>query len=663
MAPEQLTGQSLDMRSDVYSMGVVLFEMLSGRAPFHAKEIVQLGLAILTKPAPLLIHVDRSIPAGLSEIVGRALEKEPSRRFQSAKELHDALLSGAHPVEFVARSTAGPAPTLDRSEESTLPGQDITKWEAQQTRSAPRGVVIAVLPLTTPPNDPECEYMAAGIAEVLISNIGGIPDVTVISRYATLEYRDAPRDLQKIARNLGISHMVEGSLQREHDRLRVVVNVINAGSNTVGWSRRFDGSVSNVFALQSEVTEAVLSALQIITGDSGKQLPARLPTSDPDAFADYAQARALSERPDIPGNLDRAEEFFLAAIRKDSRFTLAHAGLGQLYWTKFRHRKESAWTAKAMECLMEALRIDPKQPFVREVLATIYRGTGRLAAAAEELRQTLSLQPNNDEAHCLLAQVLAESGNVDAAISEMNEAIGLRPHYALHHMRLGRICYSAGRYPGAIAAFTKATELQPDNAWPFQMLGTAYHSSGDAGRALENYQKSVFLLPTAPAQTNIGMIYYSQNRFAEALAAYENAVKLSPNNPVHHRNAGDALLRMGKAEWAHESYLRAVQLTEELLKVNPNNAEFLSRLAVYYAKLGRFEEAQRCAAQALELNPADVSVIYRKAVVHARAGQPEPALQCLKQALDKGYSRALVLDDDDFAELRDSTEFTALVRK
>jgi tetratricopeptide (TPR) repeat protein len=159
------------------------------------------------------------------------------------------------------------------------------------------------------------------------------------------------------------------------------------------------------------------------------------------------------------------------------------------------------------------------------------------------------------------------------------------------------------------------------------------------------------------------MIYFSQNRFEEALSAYENAVKLSPNNPVHHRNAGDTLLRMGQKERARESYLRSVQLTEELLKVNPNNPELLSRLAVYYAKLGRFEEAQRRAEQALQLNPADVTVIYRKAAVHARAGQPEPALQCLKQALDKGYSRALVLDDDDFAELRDSTEFTALVRK
>ena len=368
----------------------------------------------------------------------------------------------------------------------------------------------------------------------------------------------------------------------------------------------------------------------------------------------------LLERKDIPNNLTRSIELLDQALSQDPRFALAQAALGEAYWERYHQSAETQWTFKALSSLAEALRLEPNQCDVRRTLARIYRGTGRNEEALEELQLALKVEPGNDETHRNLGNVLFDLGRRDEALEYFEQAIRLRPNFWENHRELGKAWYRMGQYDRAIVSLSRVVELQPDSAWGFQMLGAAYYVIGEIETALLNYERSMAIAPTATAASNIGTIWYSKKNYVEALKFYELAIRLKPNKPLHYRNRGDAYLKLDHREKARESYERAAQLGEELIRVNPKDAEELSRLAVYEAKLSRFDSARRHAAEASNYDPLRVEILYRAAVVHALAGDMQQAAAQVKLAVDRGFSFYIVREDDDLRELRESEPFIAL---
>ena len=366
------------------------------------------------------------------------------------------------------------------------------------------------------------------------------------------------------------------------------------------------------------------------------------------------------ERPDVPGNVARAIETFQDAIRKDPKFALAHAGLGEAYWTQYQETKDEAAVTMARSEITEALRLDPDQPLTRFALARLYQGTGRPDEAIEELHRLLTLQPGNDDAHRVLGDILLSKGRNEEALDELSKAVELRPDYWENHRILGRAYYQLGRYRDAVRSLTRVTELQPDNSRGFQMLGAVYDKMGNDDQALVFYRRAIELNPDARAYSNLGTLYYRQGKFAEAAQAYSEAARLEPS-PAKHRNLGDLYARLGQAARAREQYQRAVELSQSILSVNPKDAHALGLLAVSEAKLGRHDAAARHAEEAVALAPLDAEVLYRKAVVAALAGRTGPALTALRQALNHGYSAADAARDEDFGSLRDSPAFRQLV--
>jgi Flp pilus assembly protein TadD len=237
--------------------------------------------------------------------------------------------------------------------------------------------------------------------------------------------------------------------------------------------------------------------------------------------------------------------------------------------------------------------------------------------------------------------------------------VELRPRFAENLAHLGVALVSSGRYADAVAALQRAAALQPDNSRAFQRLGTAYHAMGDEEHALENYRHALALAPDSKAYGNIGVLEYGRGRFAEAVAAFAEAARLDPRNPIAQRNLGDAYTRLGRRTEAAEAYATAVRLCEDMLRVNPRDARTLGSLAVYEAKLGRRAAADQHIADALALSPADGDVIYRKAVVSARAGRAEAALFALREALARGFSATQARIDADLASLRSRPDFEA----
>jgi len=680
MAPEQLRRRPVDERTDVYGVGVMLYELLTGRRPFRGEGVVELGMAILNEPTPTAAQAEPSVPAGLSAIVARAMAREPSERFQSALEMREALrrlppslsdaptLSAAFPWDArTARTLAGvrarPVVATLGVAGAAILGLVAYKWlrpPSQAAPSAEKPPVVAVLPLANVGGTPEDDYLGVGIADMLISHLAGVPGLTVVSRSATQEYEGRLPPTRRVSRDLGLSYLVTGAVQRSERRLQVSLTLVRP-DDSVAWGQDFEGTLDELFALQRRVADGLAAALRPDLTPAERVGPARQPTADREAFAEYARARTLLERTDVSGNAAKAIETFQRAIARDPGFALAHAGLGEAYWVRYRETQDPSLTLKARDAAIEALRLDPDHAATRYALAVIYSETGRAEAAIEELRRVLALQPASDDAHRLLGTILSEQGKWEEALVELQHAVERRPLYWRNHAALGHLFYRTGRHAEAIAAFRRVTELQPDNSRGFQMLGTAYHAAGDEGRALENYLKSLERGPDARAYSNIGFIYYGQGKIAEAASAWEEAARLEPGSAVKHRNLGDAYARLGRRSQAHQAWERGVALAQESLRINPKDFASLSMLAVCEAKLGRRADARRHAAEGVALSPNDADTLYEKAIVHALADEPDLALSTLDQALKRGYSASLARRDEDLAALRSLPGFRALL--
>jgi serine/threonine-protein kinase len=523
--------------------------------------------------------------------------------------------------------------------------------------------VIAVLPLVGVNGDAKDESLATGIADTLISSLSRAPGLTVVTRQATLPYRDRGKDAATIARELGATVVIDGSLQRTGEKLRVTLSLLSVDSNKVAWSNSYDGNVSEVLSLQSQAAADLTDVLQVKLSPDQQRSIRRVATPNADAFADYAQAQTFLERPDLTTNLTESIRLFESATTRDPRFVQAWAGRGQAYWRRYLETKDMVWASKARESATEALRLDPNDASVRYSLAVMLRGTGRDESALEELRRAIRLQPDSDRAHSLLGQILLEQGKRDEAFAELKKAIALRPNYWGLHQALGVAYYRTGRYAEAAAAFRRVTELQPDSAWGFQMLGTSYHALGQTQEALVNYQRAIAIAPDSMAYSNLGTVYYEQGHLDEAAKAYEQAIKHDPTSPATRRNLGDIYMRLGNVSGARSAYRKAVQLSEERLRTNPADAMMLATLALCEAKLGAFVAAMDHARQASALTPTSGEVLYREAVVFALAGRTDLSVAALNRAFAQGYSRSLAGKDEDLRQLRHLAGFQQLVEK
>jgi serine/threonine protein kinase/Flp pilus assembly protein TadD len=670
LSPEQARGRTTDHRSDLYGVGLILFEMLTGRHPPGDESSVPLALREANDRCPSPSRLVSDIPAALDAIVLRCLEREPERRFPSAADLETALGSAAAGLSSSSASAphhrplrlvrASKARSVAAATAAVLALAAIWFWRSRPPAPPPPASprpIIAVLPLDNISKDSADEYLGVGVADSLITHLAAMPTVTVISRSATLEQRGRPT--RAVARDLGATYLVNGAVQRADRRLLVTLNLVRP-DDSVAWGKEYAGTVDDPFALHRQAAEGLSEALRLNLTREDRARLARAPTTDAEAFAVYSRARALVERPDVPGNVARAIETFQDAIRKDPKFALAHAGLGEAYWAQYQETKEGAAVTKARSEITEALRLDPDQPLTRFALARLYQGTGRPDEAIEELHRLLASQPGNDDAHRVLGDILLSKSRNDEALEELSKAVELRPDYWENHRILGRAYYQLGRYGDAARSLTRVTELQPDNSRGFQMLGAVYDKMGNDDRALVYYRRAIDLNPDARAYSNLGTLYYRQGKLAEAAQAYSEAARLEPS-PAKHRNLGDVYARLGQAARAREQYLSAVALSQSILGVNPKDAHALGLLAVLEAKLGRSDVAARHAEEAVGLAPLDAEVLYRKAVVAALAGRTGPALAALRQALDHGYSAADAARDDDFGFLRDSPAFRQLL--
>lgn len=671
-APEQWLGQTVDARADIYALGVVLFEMLTGERPFGGGNVLVTAGNVMQNDPPRVRSLAPGIPRELDDIVAVSLSRDPGERQQSAVDVERALTQVSDAlVSDAPRSTRllpGHRPFARQSVLLAVAAAlalavaaGVVRYRAPSPTGGPsRPPVVAVLPMNMVAGQASQEYLAAGVAESLITRLVALPSVTILSRAAVADARAREPDVKSLARDLDAEFLVATGVQQADDRLRVTLNLVRR-DGSVAWAASFDGAFADIFDLQTRAASSLGEALAERLGQRAESPLAAEATADARALAAYWRGRSLLESRDMKGNVMAAVGALEEAVRLDPRFAIAYAALGEAYWTAYTDTRDDRWARQAIDAGTTALRLEPDRAIVRYSLGLTLFRSSRLDEAAAELRGALALQPNYDDARRTLGRVLARQGLIDEAVAEFRQAIAMRPAYWGGHSDLGVVLYEAGRYRDAAQEFEQVTQLRPDQPRGFQQLGTVYQALGEYDKALANYDRANALRPEAQTFSNIGILHHRTGNYAAAVAAYQKAITLRPNSATTHRNLGDAYVQLGRREDALAQYHEAVRLAEADLAVSPRDARIVASLAVYLQKIGRSEEARRRAVDALALAPDDIIVWERVAHVHALAGRSDDALGALGRAIQGGYTRAEVAAEDDFASLRALPAFQALI--
>jgi serine/threonine-protein kinase len=685
MSPEQIQQRPLDGRSDLFSLGLVLFECLTGRRAFTGRTSLETLSNILHVHPPASSSLRPELTEGHDELCRRLLAKEPADRFQSADEVvgairlllpdtsrtpaprsGDARMGGATPVP-PARAWRRPgvlaaAALLIVAAAGAVMLPESWPLIGRGGNGERRLPVVAVLPLTNLSGDRSLDYVGAGMADTMSTKLAGVRGISVVSRAEVHDALLRNAEVSKVCGALGVTYVVSGAVQQAAGRVQVTINLLSPDGRTIvsGGGRIYDDSMDHLFDLQRRIAEDLSRDIMGTLSPADRAQLARSPTVSVEAMSAYWRGRALMDKPG-PEPIEPALAAFQQSVTEDPSFALGFAGLGNAYWRKYTQTKEPEWAEKAVMSTEHARQLDPEQADVRLSLATVYHGVGRADDAVSEARRALALQPASYEAHRLLGDIWSERGDIDQAVTEFGAAIRIRPDYAAGYRSLGLLQMRAARYPEAAAAFQRMAELQPDSPFPYQLLGNVHASMGDLDAAVRDYSAATARGGSFATYSSLGYVYYLNGRFEDAVRSYAKAIELRPKNATTHWNLGDAYRRLGRTVEARKAYEDAVTLFDADLRVNPKDAVAIATRATCLALLGNVQEARADVARAAQLAPGDQDVQYQRALVLTTAGDPEQAVDAVAAAVRSGYSVALLRLDRDLATLRTSTRFEALI--
>jgi eukaryotic-like serine/threonine-protein kinase len=655
MSPEQAFGLPVDQRSDVFSLGVVLFEMLTMRRPFETGETwlepvhAALGEAPDLEPTP-------EVPERLRRVIRQAIQRDPAARFQTAGEMRDALRG--EPTTAVA------GPTASRWRQALFAWTLVACLAvvlvalALRLPRPPRDPVLLVLPLQSAAGGPDAT-VGRGVAEMVISELWAVRELAVVRSPGSEE-----ADPVRAARTTGASMVLSGTVRPLPGKtLAIRLELRSAPRWSVTWTNSYHVPADGYLGLKRTVLRDVLQALAhagAVAAPSAGPSPLPHAASGP-AFAHYVSGRAALERRDLPGSIDRAVDAFERAIAEDAGFSLAHAGLAEACLLKYDTTDDSTWVVRGQQAAERAVETGRSSAQAHFALGLLLDVTGKSDEAIAELRTAIDLQPLYDDAHRLLGRVLAKRGQSAEALTELQKAVAIRPGFWQNHTELGLTHFEAGRYECAIASFMQVTALQPESPRGFLMLGAALMARDDLQAALAAFTRATTLQADADGYSNIGTIDYWLGQYQKAHDSNQYAIRLRPTEPLFHRNLGDVELKLKRTANARASYGRAKALTEAQLRVSRGDLLLQSRLAVYEAKLGNAAVATALIGTALRQGSGNAEVLYNAAVVQALGGQRATAMTSLAAAIKAGISGQVARRDDDLASLH-SPEFDVVTR-
>ena len=683
MSPEQVEGKKLDNRSDLYSLGLIFYEMATGDVPFTGDSTLQVMYQrVKTRPKnPREANPD--IPDYFARIIMRCLEVDPAERYQNAREIATDLeggrvstvgartvqitlpkvgrkggliagaaivvvLAGALAIPPVRRAIFGRLGT-HTSSLSAIPGLD-------------QGRFIAVVPFRILGDPQSLGYVGEGLQEALSSKLFQLKDVRMASDSAVAKVK--PEDpLDKTARTLGVNLIVQGLLQGTPDNMRIIVNLEDVAEGKRIWSQEFSANSKDLLSIEDQISGQLVNALALKPTNEEMARASERPTDNVEAYDLYLRGRQALRAGHTAKNAQTAIDYFQQGIQKDAGFALAYSGLADACVVMYSDKKDSFWSEKALGAAQRAEQLKDDVPEVHFSLGSVYFTTGKSAEAIVELKRGLELAPNSDEGYRQLGKAYLSSGHEEEAIAAYKKALDVNPYYWANHIALGKAYLLIGQGDKGLDEFRRVTELEPENTSGWDDLGDAYERLGRYEESIPAYQKSIQVEPSWTNYSNLGNIYFLLRRYDEAVQMFQKAVELNPNQQMAVGNLADAYRWSGQKDKALATYDQAIALAFKDMQVNPQSTEDMGSLALYYAKKGDNTHAMDFIQRARKLDTKDVSLTYIQAIVEDLANQPDKAVGTLRDALSKGYPAKEAAADPELQNLAKRPEFGAMMKQ
>jgi serine/threonine protein kinase/Flp pilus assembly protein TadD len=506
MSPEQARGEELDARTDLFSLGLVLYEMATGRQAFTGPTAAVIHEAILNRdPAPAS-RLNRNVPAKFDEVVAKSLEKDRRYRYQAA---------------------SGPRSDLERLKRDLDSGRTTASGEA----AVPAEKTLAVLYFENLSRDAEDEYFRDGMTEDVITELSKVKNLKVLSRPTVLAYRDKPVSPKQVRDELNAAHVLLGSLRRAGNRLRVTAQLIDTRTEIQLWAERFDREMKDVFAVQDEIARSITQAMRVALSPQEQKAIAQKPTESLQAYDYYLRGRSFTRRLTRP-DLEFALQMFERAVGLDPSFALAHAGTANtcgLY--HYFYEPHAKWVQKGLSACERALKVDPQLPEGLSARAFIYYAQGKFDEAIRYARMAIERKPDCEGAYytlgraCFQADRLKEAAEAaDRAVEASGDDYNVYIPYTLALERLGENEAARNLRQKHIQSLERQLEAVPEDVRARILLAGNYAYFGNEDDAIQHLRKAVALRPDDPnVLYNAACTYGVLKQKDEALAHLKKA--------------------------------------------------------------------------------------------------------------------------------------------
>src|SRR5262245_351874 len=573
MSPEQVRGRIADGRSDLFAFGAVLYEMLAGRRAFKGESTADTLSAILKEEPPPLGMTGAGFPANLERIVRRCLEKEPRDRIQSARDLAADLEECAVASRAGQSGIGRPATRPRRATWMAVAGAAlllvllavvVQRARRQPPATSPAAVrisAVAVLPLRNLSAGPDQDFFAAGMTEALTANLGEIGALKVISGTSAMQYKDTTKSLPQIARELGVGAVLEGTVARAGQRVRITTELINAATDTQIWAGTFERDIPDILSLQGEVAREVARQVEAkLTAAESRRLT-RTRKVDGKAYEAYLLGRYFLDQ-GTEESLKKALEQFNKALEIDKDYAPAHAGIAGYYAVLpfYSPLAPAEVFPKARAAANRSLELDPDLPEAHASLAYIHAYyEWDWATAEREFRKALELRPSHSDVHVSYSRFLAAAGRLDEAIAEIGRAQELDPRSVLLRTNKALLSYFGGRYDQALAELLEIDQVNPGVSTVNWAIGLVYEQKEKFPEAIAAIRKAASISPSLNYQASLAHVYALSGKSKEAHAVLAELREKSGQGYVPSYYAALVHAALGETDQAFQWLERSFQ--------------------------------------------------------------------------------------------------------
>jgi serine/threonine protein kinase len=617
MSPEQIRGEEVDQRSDIWSFGVVLHEMLTRKQPFKGDYEQAVIYAILNDQPEPISDLRSGVPLDLERIVNKILAKDPNERFQSTDDLLVDLKSvqkeiETDPTKTISSTQRIPISKLQKSNRFIYAGISIVvllflTWyflipsiEVKTTQKS-----IAVLPFKNLSEDKENEFFSDGVTEDIITQLSKIADLKVISRTSIMRFKNSSKSMKEIGRELDVSTILEGSVRRADNQVRIVAQLIDAENDKNLWAETYDKELTQIFAIQSDVAKQISVALKAKLLPAEKKLIDKKPTDNLDAYTYYLRGRQYYNLYQKEAN-ETAIELFKKALQNDPNYALAYAGLGDAYGqrtNKFGY--SSAWDDSAIVMSEKAISLDPNLAEGYKALGLAYQELGWYKKAMSANEKAVELNPNYDPAVGNLGWVNVFMGNLDDGM------IWLK----------------------------RSASLSPSNAFSYIGIAVCYMHMNETKNAEKYYLRALELQPNLPAANwGLANVYLTDGRIDKARDIGDK-LPAGINELAKLRVKGSIEYFSGSLEGAKPFFEKIYELYPELRQL-----DVFCHLFTIYWKTGEHDKAEKFfnlifnrVEQEIKKGNEDPRLRYDMAACYAARGNKQEAIKWLEEAVELGF--------------------------